>query len=77
MKAEEILNSFLKYANYGDGAAMPQAPQSNLVQPLLASGQPPARTLNTPSGASLGQTNGNSLSKGVKPATNTSKGLKI
>jgi hypothetical protein len=76
MKAEEILNSFLKYANYGGGVPMTQAPspQPNLVQAPKVTGQPSIQTLNIASD-NTGQTNGNSVSKSVKPATNTSKGL--
>jgi len=72
MNSDEILSSFLKYANMA--YAQPAAPPtSNIQQPIIQSGQPPKRTLNLDAGSPAGNNNGNSLSKSVKPATNPSK----
>jgi hypothetical protein len=75
MNTDEILSAFLKYANMAY-IQPPAPPASNIQQPIIQSGQPPKRTLNLDQGAPAGNNNGNSLSKSVKPATNSSK-LKI
>jgi hypothetical protein len=75
MNTDEILSAFLKYANMAY-VQPPAPPASNIQQPIIQSGQPPKRILNLDQGAPTGNNNGNSLSKGVKPATNPNK-LKI
>jgi len=75
MKAIEVLDSFLKFA---DLQAQPPGagvgPQTNLMQAPLASGQPPKReseaiNKGNPTGAS-----GNAVT--ITPATKTNKPLK-
>lgn len=78
MKAEEILESFLKYANVNavNQNQAAQTQQSNLIYAPVQSSQSPPRTLNIPTDPTS-TTNGNTISKSVKPTTNPSKGIKI
>ncbi len=68
MKAIEILDTFIKYAqtSVDVGASIPeQSGQANVIQPQVLSGQPPKRMANIPEPPASG--GGNSLY--VKPNT--------
>jgi hypothetical protein len=70
MKAEEILESFLKYANLNSTALQPSEGQKNLIQAPIISGQPPQRVPNI-ANDSAGAKSGNTVS--IKPLTNNKK----
>jgi hypothetical protein len=75
MEAIDILDSFLKFANVQPSPTpAPIAPQSNLVQPQLLSGQPPKRESMAIAAGNAAGPSGNAVS--VKPATDTKKPLK-
>jgi hypothetical protein len=75
MKAIEILDSFLKFADLQPqmpGAGV--APQTNLMQAPLASGQPPKRESEAINKGNPAGVSGNAVT--ITPATKTNKPLK-
>jgi hypothetical protein len=68
MKAEHILEEFIKFAQFNN--TISGAAPTNVIQPPIISGQPPKRTSNIPIEDS-GDKNGNSVT--VKPSTNPNK----
>jgi hypothetical protein len=68
MKAEHILEEFLKFAQFNNTIA--GAGASNVVQSPIFSGQPPNRTSNIPTEKNENK-NGNVVT--VKPLTNLNK----